>query len=176
MNKNKVDNCIYLTERDFVKYFSKVADDPEYRDGVESLKVGDLYRLQTNNKIWNVLSRIARENKVTVDKAFILLMQTSYMLNQERQYLTQVTSLYKEASALNNLGNVEAAKDSYQKVIDLCLGKSYLNGRKGGAYFHLALIAKEQGDNMAYKTYLKLCLKFDPVHKLAQEYMLDLYN
>lgn len=174
--KEADDNYIYLTESDFVKYFSKVADDPEYRDGVSALKEGELYRLQTNNKIKNVLSRIARENHITVDKAFILLMQTSDMLNQERALLDKVTSLYKKGSALKKAGDFDAAKTCYQQTIDLCSGKSYLNQRKGGAYFHLALISKEMNDTLAYQTYLKLCLKFDPEHNLAKEYILNTYS
>lgn len=175
MNKKIQEDFIYVSEEDFNKYFWRVAKDPLCKDGLESIKEGGLYKLKTNNKIKNVLGRISRENHVTIDKAFVLLMRTADMINNERDLLDKVTSLYRKASKYKQSSEFDKAKKTYKDVISLCAGKIYLNQRKGGAYFHLADMARLAGDNLAVKTYLKLCLKFDPHHKLAQKYAMDIF-
>lgn len=169
MNRKLNDNYIYLSEDDFNKYFSKLLNDPVYSSGVSSLKEGELYKIETNNKIKNVLVRIATKHNITVDRAFVLLMQTSDMLNEERNALENVTNLYSRASALKNDKKFKEAKEIFKKLISLCDAKPYLNQRKGGAYYHLALIAKCEDDLLSYDVYLKLCLKFFPQHKKARE-------
>lgn len=167
---------MYISAENFVKYFSKLLKDPMYRDGVSCLKEGDLYKLQTNNKIRKALERISRENHITIDEALVVLMKTASMLEEERAVSDKVTALYRQGSVFKGKGDFQNAEKCYNDVIALCLRRPYLNQRKGGAYFHLAQMAKEQGNALAHKTYLKLCLKFYPEHNQAKEDILDLYQ
>ena len=170
MGKINQESFIYLTEEDFSKYFSTIALDPKFKNALEIFKEGELYKLQTNEEIKNILAGIARTNKVTIDDAFLLLMKASTSLSIDREKLNRAADIYKQASNLKKEGKLEEAAKHYLKSIDLCLNKTYMRKMKGGAYFHLADMAKTLKDEQGYKTYLKLCLLFYPEHNLAQKY------
>ena len=170
MSKTNQESFIYLSEKDFSKYFPAIVDNPKYKDALEIFKEGELYKIQTNEKTKNILAEIACTNRVTIDDAFLLLMKASTKLNEEREKLKQAAVIYKQASNLKKTGKLKDASQQYFTAIELCLNKPYMRKMKGGAYFHLADIAKILKDEQAYKTYLKLCLQFYPEHKLAQKY------
>lgn len=170
MSGNMQETFIYLSQKDFSKYFSKIADNPHYKHSLDILKEGDLYKITISEKINRILAVISHKNRVTIDEAFLLLMEFRDYRSEDQKKITMAADTYKHASALKKEGKFDESACNYLHVIDLCSDKTYMQKMKGGAYFHLADMAKMQKNLTSCKKYLNKCLKLYPDHKLAQKY------
>ena len=83
--------------------------------------------------------------------------------NQDMNVIEQ----YRLASVQRDLGNYEDSINSYNKVIALSLSE----GTKSGAYFNIGVILEKKGEIKKAKYNFSLCLKLNPYHRKAREYL-----
>jgi len=173
MNKNET-FFIYLTEKTFNQYFFKQSPKINKAHLIRYFKEGDLFKVPVPKKLYLILEVAAGKYKITIDEAFLKLLNTGDKFQQEQTNLRLSSKLYQEASRCKKNASFEKAIKLFNHSIKLCAGKPYMNKIKGGAFFHLGDIAYIQEKYKDAKNLFTKSLQYYPKHKKSAQYLKEI--
>jgi len=170
MDKNET-FFIYLTEKTFNKYFFKQSSKINKSHLIKNFKEGELFKIPVPKKLYLILEATAEKHKITLDEAFLQLLNIGDQFQQEQTNLKLSSKLYQDASKFKNNGYFEKAISLFNRSIKLCEGKSYMNKIKGGAFFHLGSIAYIHHEYLTATDFFNKSIKYYPDHKKCAQFL-----